>query len=137
MWNYEHQATTSAPPERLYSLWSHVETWHEWNDDLQRAYLHGPFAVNSTIDMVSAQGTLTLRLADVQEHEGFVDEVELDGLLFRTSHHLARLPGGPTQVTYRMEITGEHADQRGPEIGPQITGDFPDTVTALICHAER
>lgn len=137
MWNYQHQATTTAQPERLYRLWSHVGTWPEWNQDLQRAELHGPFAVNSTIDMVSDQGTITLRLIAVEKNHGFVDEVEMNGLLIRTTHDLQPLPGGLTQVTYRMEITGEHADTVGPELGPQITSDFPDTVAALIRHAEQ
>jgi hypothetical protein len=127
MWNYQHQATTTAQPERLYHFWSHVHTWPQWNQDLQRADLHGGFAAGSTIDMVAA----------VNENQGFVDEVEMAGLLIRTTHELQPLPGGLTQVTYRMEITGEHAEQMGPQIGPQITGDFPDTVAALIRHAER
>ena len=137
MWNYEYHATTTAQPERLYRLWSHVESWPEWNQDVLRAEITGPFAVNSTIEMVSAQGTLTLRLADVQENEGFTDEVDMDGLHIRTSHHLQCLENGHTQVSYRMQISGENADTLGPMIGPAITGDFPDTIAALIRRAEH
>lgn len=137
MWTYEHQAITTARPEALYHLWSNVSTWPEWNTDLQRADLHGAFTTGSRIDMVSAQGTLTLRLTDVKEHHGFTDEVEMDSLHFRTTHRLDPLPDGQTRVTYRMEITGENADTLGAEIGPAVTGDFPDTVAALIRHAER
>ncbi len=36
-----------------------------------------------------------------------------------------------------MEITGEHADTLGPEIGPAISGDFPDVIASLIAIAER
>lgn len=137
MWTYEHQAITTATPDALYRLWTNVTTWPEWNTDLQRADLRGAFTTDSHIDMLSAQGTLTLRLTDVQEHHAFTDEVELDGLHVRTTHRLDALPDGRTRITYRMEITGEHADTRGAEIGPAITGDFPDTVAALIRHAER
>jgi hypothetical protein len=33
-----------------------------------------------------------------------------------------------------MEISGPDADSLGPELGPEISGDFPDTLAAL---AER
>jgi hypothetical protein len=35
-----------------------------------------------------------------------------------------------------MEITGPQADELGPELGPAITSDFPDTVASLIARAE-
>jgi len=137
MWEYKHQATTTATPAHVYRLWADVNTWPQWNTDLIQAELHGPFTTNSQIRMTTAQDTIALRLADVQENERFVDEVEMDGLLIRTTHQLQVLPDGLTQVTYRMQITGEGADQLGPEIGPMITSDFPDTIAALIRSAER
>ncbi len=137
MWDYQYQATTTATPARIYQLWADVNTWPQWNADLIRAELHGPFAAYSQIHMTSAQGTLELRLADVQENQRFVDEVEMEGVLIRTTHQLNILPDGRTQVTYQMQITGEGADQLGPEIGPMITSDFPDTVAALIRSAEH
>jgi hypothetical protein len=36
-----------------------------------------------------------------------------------------------------MEITGPAADSVGPELGPQISGDFPETLAALVERAER
>ena len=35
-----------------------------------------------------------------------------------------------------MEITGEQADGVGPEIGPAISGDFPQVIAALIALTE-
>jgi hypothetical protein len=46
-------------------------------------------------------------------------------------HRLHRLPTG-TRIAYQMEITGEQADSLGPEIGPAISGDFPQVIAALI-----
>jgi len=36
-----------------------------------------------------------------------------------------------------MEITGPAADALGPQIGPEISGDFPQTLAALVERAER
>jgi hypothetical protein len=55
----------------------------------------------------------------------------------RTLHRVERLEDERNRVVYRMEITGPAADSVGPELGPQISGDFPDTLAALIQHAER
>jgi len=35
-------------------------------------------------------------------------------------------------VVYRMEITGSGADEAGPQIGPGITADWPETMAALV-----
>jgi hypothetical protein len=39
-------------------------------------------------------------------------------------------------VIYRTEITGPAADQVGPQLGPAITGDFPEVLAALVKLAE-
>jgi hypothetical protein len=35
-----------------------------------------------------------------------------------------------------MEITGPAADTLGPQIGAEITADFPQTLAALVAWAE-
>jgi hypothetical protein len=35
-----------------------------------------------------------------------------------------------------MEITGPAGDTVGPRIGPQISGDFPQLLAALVARAE-
>jgi len=35
-----------------------------------------------------------------------------------------------------MEITGPAAENVGPEIGSEISGDFPQVLAALAAHAE-
>jgi hypothetical protein len=35
-----------------------------------------------------------------------------------------------------MEISGPGADRVGPELGPQISADFPETLSALVREAE-
>ncbi len=51
MWTSEHSIETTAAPEAVWGLWSDVPRWPEWNADLERATLSGPFAARSTITM--------------------------------------------------------------------------------------
>jgi hypothetical protein len=35
-----------------------------------------------------------------------------------------------------MEISGPAADTLGPQLGPAISADFPETLAALVARAE-
>ena len=54
-------------------------------------------------------------------------------LLFR--HTLTPLEDGGTRVTHELEISGDGVDAVGPELGPQISGDFPVTMDELLASA--
>jgi hypothetical protein len=66
-----------------------------------------------------------------------VDEADLGDVLIRTTHRVDPLDGGRSLVTYRMEISSPAADVIGPELGPKISGDFPETLAALVEQAEQ
>jgi hypothetical protein len=51
MWTIEHGIETTASPQAIWSLWSEVATWPDWNGDIARIEISGPFAVGSTIAM--------------------------------------------------------------------------------------
>jgi hypothetical protein len=65
-----------------------------------------------------------------------VDEADFGDVVVRTAHVVQRVAGDRSQVTYRMEISGPQADTLGPQIGPEISGDFPQTLAALVERAE-
>ncbi len=138
MWSAEHSIETSAAPEAIWRLWADVPRWPEWNADLARAELVGAFAPGSAIRMTSVDGDLVeLRVAEAAAPERFVDEAQLGGVVVRTIHRLEPAAAGRVRVVYRMEISGPDANRLGPELGPQISGDFPETLAALAEHAER
>ena len=138
MWSTEHSVETSASPEAVWRLWADVPRWPEWNADLAQAELEGEFREGSTIRMTSNDGDVVeLRIAEAVEPEGFVDEAELGGITVRTTHRLEPAESGRTRIVYRMEITGPDADTLGAELGPQISGDFPEVLEALARRAER
>jgi hypothetical protein len=83
------------------------------------------------------QDPVELRVAEAVEPDLFVDEANLGDVVVRTIHRVERLEGDRSRVTYRMEISGPAADSVGPELGPQISADFPQTLAALVQHAER
>jgi uncharacterized protein YndB with AHSA1/START domain len=136
MWSTQHSTETTAAPEAIWRVWSDVERWPEWNADLERAEMSGPFAAGSTITMFpKGQDPIELRIAEISEPEAFMDQADLDDVVVRTIHRLERLEGDRVRVVYAMEITGPGADTMGPQIGP--SADFPQVLAALVERAER
>src|SRR5262245_49838450 len=136
MWTTEHRVETTASPESIWRLWSSVATWGDWNADMEPIDVQVPFASGSTIAMPPVgQDTVELRIAEASEPDLFVDEADLGEVVVRTTHQVERLGDERSRVTYRMEITGPAADTVGPELGPQISGDFPEVLAALVEQA--
>src|SRR5262249_30687225 len=105
--------------------------------DIEHIEISGPFEAGSTITMTPVgDDPVELRIAEAVEPEMFVDEAALGDVLVRTIHRVERGAGEHNRVVYRMEISGLAADTVGPELGPQISGDFPETLAALVQHAE-
>ena len=83
------------------------------------------------------QDPIELRIAEASEAEAFVDQADLGDVVVQTIHRLEPLGADRVRVVYRMEITGPQADTVGPQLGPQISADFPQVLAALVEHAER
>jgi uncharacterized protein YndB with AHSA1/START domain len=137
MWAVEHSVETSAAAHDIWRLWADVEGWPEWNAGVERIELRGPFAVGSTILMTPpGDEPVELRIAEAVEPELFVDEADGGDFVVRTTHRVESVGSERSRITYRMEITGPAADTLGAEIGPEISGDFPQVLAALAARAE-
>src|SRR5262245_5116532 len=138
MWATEHSVETSASPEDVWRLWADVAAWPGWNPDIERIELIGPFASGSSIVMTPiGDQPVELRITDAVEPESFVDEAYMGEITVRTSHHVRRVDPGRVSITYRMEITGPAADTLGPQVGPEISADFPQVLDRLAARAAQ
>ena len=134
MWTTEHSIETNVAVDAIWRAWADVPRWPEWNGDIERIELTGPFAAGSFIAMTPrGQDPVHLRVADVVEGEQFIDEAEVAGTVVRTTHRIEVLGEHRARVVYRLEASGPAAN----EIGPAISADFDDTLRALVEHAGR
>ena len=137
VWAVEHSVETSAPAQAVWRLWADVEGWPRWNAGVERIELRGPFAIGSTILMTPpSDEPVELRIAEAVEPELFVDEADGGDFVVRTTHRVEAVGDERSRITYRMEIAGPAAETVGPEIGPEISGDFPQVLAALAARAE-
>jgi uncharacterized protein YndB with AHSA1/START domain len=137
MWAVEYEIETSASPERVWRVWADVASWPEWNADIERIKLDGAFARGGRIVMTPiGEEPIELRIVEALEPQVFVDEADLGEIVVRTSHRVQPHESEGARVTYRMEITGPAAETLGPQIGPEISRDFPEVLAALAKRAE-
>jgi hypothetical protein len=132
-WQSEHSVETSASPERLWSVLSDVPGWKRWNAGIEAIEIEGPFAAGTWFEMTPpGQDPLRSQLIEVRENEGFVDETIVGEIRVRVAHRISNLGPGRAKVTYSTEIEGRGAE----ELGPFVSGDFPEVLAALVALAE-
>ncbi len=134
MFTHAASIETSAPPDRVWSLWSDVDRWKDWNTGIESIQLDGPFAEGSHFTMrPPGQDPIVSRLVDVMPHRRFSDETVLGDTRVVVVHELQPRPGGMTRIVYSTTITGPDAE----EIGGMVTSDFDDVLAALKRLAEQ
>src|SRR5215467_3994355 len=137
MWEYEHSMKTTASQETLWRRWSDMAAWPSSNDGIEKIEIDGPFTVGTTFTMTPpGDEPVRLQIVEIVRGESFTDQMDAGDFVVRTKHQLEPLADGRTRVMYRTEITGPAADEVGPQLGPAITGDFPEVIAALIKLAE-
>jgi hypothetical protein len=136
MWNHEHAAETDLTPAEIWAVLSDVDGWATWDTSMDEIALLGPFAVGTQISM-TPQGQEAIRstIVAIEPEALYADETEFGGVTLRFSHALTALSGGGTRIVHRLTISGAAADEVGPELGPQITEDFPEAMAGLIAAA--
>jgi Polyketide cyclase / dehydrase and lipid transport len=137
MWEYEYSLETGATPGALWRHWADMPAWPRWNDGIETIDVKGAFEVGTTFTMTPPGAEpISMRLVEIEPGTSFTDEMDAGDFVVRTEHRLEAAAGGLTRIVYRTQITGAAAGQVGPELGPQITADFPEVVAALARRAE-
>ncbi|WP_020662390.1 SRPBCC family protein [Amycolatopsis benzoatilytica] len=138
MWSTDYRAETEASPLAVWAALRALHSGQRLSERSDRFELHGPFAKGTEISVTpQGQDTFRSRITELVENEVYEDETSFGDLRLRFRHTLAVRPDGGTVVTHRLEIDGEGADDTGPELGPQISEDFPVAMRDLLAFAER
>jgi hypothetical protein len=133
MWIHEHAVETAVRRELVWQALADIDNWTAWDTSMQEIKLTGPFEVGGTVAMTPiGQDPITSTIVAIEEGSLYADETSFGGVTLRFSHTLEDVADG-TRIVHRLEITD---DEIGPEIGPQITEDFPEAMAGLIKYAE-
>jgi hypothetical protein len=136
MWTTEHTADTDIEPSAIWTSLRDLHSGIPLGPHSDRFELHGPFAVGTEVSVTPhGQDTMRSVIVELDEERGYADRTGFGDVVLLFRHTLTPLDGGGTRVTHRLEISGPAAEEVGPDLGPQISSDFPITMTELLAAA--
>jgi hypothetical protein len=138
MWSTEYTSQTHASAEAVWAALRDLHSGVRLSERSDAFELLGPFKAGTEI-LVTPQGQDTLRsvITELEEPRVYADQTSFNGLTLTFRHVLDSLPGGGTRVTHQLSINGPAADEAGPQLGPQISEDFPVAMADLLAAAEK
>lgn len=138
MWTTNYEQTTTAAPS---AVWGALEKLHSGtplgphSDSFE---LHGPFAVGTTLTITpQGQEPMQSTIVELVPDTAYADRTVFGELELTFRHDLTPTADGGTTVTHTLVVEGPGSDEVGPELGPQISGDFPVAMAELLSAAER
>jgi hypothetical protein len=132
MWTTEYSVDTDVAAPAIWAALRDLHSGVKLSGDSDSFELHGPFAVGTQLSVTpQGQDTFLSTIVELVEPEVYADRTEFGELTLLFRHTLTPTPDG-TRVTHQLTIDGATADEVGPELGPQISADFPAAMRDLI-----
>lgn len=106
MWSQTYSTTVSDLSQaRLWAVWSDVNQWHTWQDDIEYARLQGAFAVGQLLDFRPKGGPrIAIELVEVEPGRRFTDLTRFPGARMYGCHEFIERPEGvEIRTTLRVE----------------------------------
>jgi uncharacterized protein YndB with AHSA1/START domain len=128
---------SGASPEVIWRVWSSPETWHEWNPNVQRMEMNGPFANGTTGIMHTPSGQHhRIELANIQSGRSFDLQTAVLPLT-RFTFHCEVVPSGTgSTISQSIGMSGPLAVVFAPIAGERIAASFEPLLKGLSDKAE-
>jgi hypothetical protein len=138
MWTTNYEATTTSSREAVWDALRALHSGTALGPNSDSFELHGPFEVGTRLTITpQGQDSMESLITELEPPVLYADQTAFGGLTLTFRHRLTPSPAGGTTVRHELEITGDGADEVGPELGPQISGDFPVAMDELLTAAKR
>lgn len=107
MWSKSYSKTIEGlDANRLWDVWTDVNQWHSWQDDIEYAKLDGEFRAGSVFHFKPKGGpVLKIELTEVKPNSAFVDLTRLPLAKMYDSHELIRC-GNQLEIKTTIRIEG-------------------------------
>ncbi|SKA95744.1 hypothetical protein SAMN06295879_2080 [Agreia bicolorata] len=138
MWTTNYEQTTTATPSAVWAALEKLHSGTPLGPSSDAFELHGPFAVGTTLTITpQGQEPMQSTIVALVPNTTYADRTVFGDLELTFRHDLAPTPDGGTTVTHTLVIDGPGSEDIGPELGPQISSDFPVAMAELLSAAER
>ena len=135
--HFWHTIETSASPDAIWSLWTDVSTWKEWDSGLQDARMDEDFTLGSKGQIISLQGRKS-KFKVVAYEEGksytFKTSLPLGGLYVKRTLQVA---DGMTVFTHEVWFAGLSAGIFARALGTEFQEMLPAVMEQIKVLAEQ
>ena len=137
MSEYGTSVETTAPPDKVWKIWSDMSTWGDWNPNVSTMEWEGGFASGTTGIMNTRAGQHhKMKLVDVVPGRSFALETSVvPGTTFRFNCRI-ELVAGKARVSQTVEVKGPLGPVLGRMLGPQVSKEFGTLLSNLARRAE-
>jgi uncharacterized protein YndB with AHSA1/START domain len=137
MKTYGVSRTTTAPPERVWKLWSNPNNWSRWNSGIASAQLAGPLADGARGKMTTNhRSTHDVIFSNVAEGRGFsMSMAGMPGTTFTFNCEITP-QGTGSKIAQSVTIAGPLAFLAGPLMGNEMAKHFIPVLNDLAKAAE-
>lgn len=136
MFYFEHTETTVATAAQLWRRYADAPTWPDWDHEVERAVLHGPFAAGTRGVLKPVGGPKTkFVIAELTERVSFTDVSSLPLATMTFAHRIEPTDVG-SQFTHTVTISGPLSLLFGRIIGRKVAAGLPGAMRRLGALAE-
>ena len=134
----ERARISSAPADRLWSIWSDPTHWQDWNPNVSRVELEGPFAVGTRGVMHSGDGQVhKIQFTDIQPGKQFtLSATAIPGALLYFTCKVESAAGG-SRISQAVDMKGPLAPIFRPMMSNRIAATFTPILDGLANKAEQ
>ena len=137
MWETEIRVQTQATKESIWSRWESIETWSDWDNSVEYAYLNKSFQEGSTGLMKPKGGPKTkFRITKIIKNRIFITQSRLPFCIIDFIHEIVQGENS-IEVIHRIEMKGVLSFLFSKIMGADMAKDLPSSVRALIKLAEN
>jgi hypothetical protein len=128
---------STASPTAIWQLWSDPRTWQDWNPNVQRMEMVGPFVSGTTGVMHTPAGQHhQIQLANVQPGKSFDLETQAIPLTRFTFHCEVKPKAAGSRISQSLRMSGPLAFFFSRMAGDRIASTFEPLLKGLADKAE-
>ena len=131
MWQNEVTIKSSATPQQIWSVWSDVKNWREWDNEVEWSEINGKFEVGATGVLKPKGGPKSnFKMIACEPYKSFTDRSFLPLCKIDFIHEIHQIGGGIT-ISHKVQISGFLTFLFSKVIGNKIIKELPKAMEKL------
>jgi len=138
MWTRSYSKTfDNVKRDTIWQLWTDVNKWAQWHDDLDYCKMEGPFTVgNHFMLKPKGVGAVKITLTAIEEGQKFTDCTHFFGAKMYDTHEVEDTPTG-VRLTNTLIVTGPLQFLWIKLVAQNVANTVPQEMEALVALAKE